>query len=381
MERLKASVLAAALLAAGCTTITRASFTQAEQAVAVVPGIPDARFWADAPDAAARILPPRRAGTRPVMLALSGGADDGAYGAGLLNGWTQSGKRPTFTVVTGVSTGALIAPFAFLGPAYDAELARVYTTIGARDVYRPRFPLAIPGSVSAASTAPLQRLIERYVTDALVDAVAAEHRAGRRLLVGTVNLDAQRITVWDMGAIAASGAPDRRALFRRVLLASSAIPAIFPPVVIRTEANGRPIDELHVDGATAAQFLSVPRQLILSPTALPQGFTLYLLVNNRLGGGFRLVTPRTLPILERAFALNQQSALLSLVNTSFLYARANNVDFNLSFIGNEVPTSPTLFDTAYMRRLYDYGFARGRSGDFWQKQPPSAAQQAVTGEP
>ena len=371
--------MAAALAVAGCATISRVPFTQAQQRDAVLPGLPDARFWADASDAARRMAPPIRVAGGPVtMLALSGGADEGAYGAGLLNGWTLSGKRPDFSIVTGVSTGALIAPFAFLGPRRDAELAAVFTTIGAKDVYRARFPLAIPGSVSAASTRPLRQLIDRHVTPALVDEVAAEHRRGRRLFVGTANLDAQRMVVWDMGAIAASARPDRVALFRRVLLASSAIPAIFPPVVIEAESGGRPIRELHVDGATSAQFLSVPRQLVTDDADAPDSgrLTLFIIVNNRLGADFRIVRPKTLPILRRAFALSQRSALISLVNVSYLYAREHGVDYNLSFIGNDVPASDRLFDTAYMRGLYAYGYRRGRTGAFWNKRPPGGDEQA-----
>ena len=357
-------------------TIHRAPFTEPEQRVAVIAGAPDARFWADAPDAASRMRPSfREPDGRIAMLALSGGADEGAYGAGLLNGWSASGRRPDFAIVTGVSTGALIAPFAFLGSSHDPVIARVYTIIDVHDVYRGRFPLAIPGATSAASTKPLARLIEREVSDALIDAVAAEHRRGRRLFVGTANLDAQRMVVWDMGAIAAGNLPTRRQLFRRVLLASSAIPALFPPVVIEAAGGGRAIRELHVDGGTTAQFLSVPRHLVVENADAPDSgrLTLYLVINNRLGGDFQLVKPRTVSILKRAFALDQQSALLSLVSTSYLYARDHRVDFNLSYIGNDVPASDRLFDTSYMRRLYTYGFDGGRTG-VWDKAPPSGAR-------
>lgn len=379
---LPALALALALVALpalpGCATIHRAPYTVAQSRVAVIAGAPDIRFWADATDAARRMRPGRSTG-RVTMLALSGGADEGAYGVGLLNGWSRSGMRPTFTIVTGVSTGALIAPFAFLGASDDATIARLYTTIDAKDVYRPRFPLAIPGSTSAASTKPLAGLIERWVTPTLVDRIAAAHREGRRLFVGTANLDAQRMVIWDMGAIAASALPNRVALFRRVLLASSSIPAIFPPVMIDAVADGRTIRELHVDGGTTAQFLSVPRQLVVDDASPPDSgrLTLYLLVNGRLGDDFQLVKPRTIPILRRAYALNQQSALLSLASTSYLYARDHRIDWNLSFIGNDVPASSKLFDTVYMRRLYDYGYARGLRGGEWRKQPPDGPEQAA----
>lgn len=380
---MRLAALATVTLTSACATIDRVPFTAAQSRTATIAGAPDVRFWADAPDAARRMQPAGSAAIgRVTMLALSGGADEGAYGAGLLNGWSQSGTRPTFSIVTGVSTGALIAPFAFLGAGEDTTIARLYTTIDAGDVYHARFPLAIPGSTSAASTKPLARLIAREVTPVLVDRIATVHRQGRRLFIGTANLDAQRMVVWDMGAIASSSLPNRVALFRRVLLASSSIPAIFPPVAIDAVADGRVVRELHVDGGTTAQFLSVPRQLVVDDAPAPDSgrLTLYLLVNGRLGGDFRLVKPKTIPILRRAFALNQQSALLSLASTSYLYARDHGIDWNLSFIGNDVEASDTLFDTAYMRRLYDYGFARGRAGGPWRKKPPEGPEQAAANE-
>ncbi len=238
------------LALSGCATIHREPFTEALQIVATIPGIPAARFWPMSPTPPGRW--PRRsrvAGGEKTMLALSGGSDKGAFGAGLLNGWTQAGTRPEFSIVTGVSTGALIAPFAFLGPDEDAELKRLYTTISAKDIFRTRFALAIPASPSAASTKPLARLIAGVATDALIDRVAREHARGRRLFIGTANLDAQRMVIWNMGAIAASKAPNRYVLFRQVLLASSSIPGVFPPVMIQAEAGGRTISEMHVDGA------------------------------------------------------------------------------------------------------------------------------------
>jgi hypothetical protein len=372
---------ALALLAGGCATIHRQPFTLAEQNAATIPGMAEVRFWGDAPDAAARMRPPIAAAGGPVtMLALSGGAENGAYGAGLLNGWTRSGARPEFAIVTGVSTGALIAPLAFLGSRYDAAVAQVFTTISAKNIYRTRFPLAIPGSDSIASTKPLAQLIEHYATPELIAAVAREHARGRRLFVGTANLDAGRTVVWDMGAIAASAAPDHEALFRRVLLASASVPAIFPPVAIDATANGRLVRELHVDGGTTAQALTVPGALVAADAPAPDSgrLSLYLLVDDRLGGDFHFIHAKLGPILQQAFTLNAQSATLELVQVSYLYARAHAIGFHLSYIGNEFPIGPNKsFDTAYMNRLYAYGLARGLTGAAaWQDRPPSAQEQA-----
>jgi hypothetical protein len=370
--------LIAALVLQGCATISREPFTERQQVEAAIPGIPAARFWADAPDAA-RQMSPSLLGARgqKTMLALSGGSDNGAYGAGVLKGWTQSGTRPEFSIVTGVSTGALIAPFAFLGPDQDATLERLFTTISARDIYKGRFPLAIPASPSAASTKPLTRLIASVMTDALIDRVGREHVRGRRLMVGTANLDAQRMVIWNMGAIAASDAPGRYLLFRQVLLASSAIPGFFTPVMIRTEFGGRAISEMHVDGGTTAQIFSLPDEVItgastdLRPAAGARPLHIYMIVNNKLNGEFGLVKPKTIPIASRSISLNLRSSMAGSINLSYLYSKARGINFNLSFIDKDYPDEGhKLFDTAYMRGLYDHGIELGRTGSFWQKRPP-----------
>lgn len=362
------------LALAGCATIEREPFNETQQTEATIPGMPGARFWADAPGAA-RLMAPAYAGTDGdrSMLALSGGADNGAYGAGLLGGWTKSGTRPEFAVVTGVSTGALIAPFAFLGPDQDATLEKLFTTVSAKDIYKNRFPLAIPFTPSIANTKPLAHQIDTVMTDALIDRIAAEHARGRRLFVGTANLDAQRMVIWNMGAIAASTAPGRYALFRQVLLASSSIPAFFPPVMIKARAQGREISEMHVDGGTTAQILTLPDQAIVAgqlPTALGH-LHLYMIVNNKLNGEFHLVKPRTVPIASQAITLNMRRSMASTVNLSYLYAREHGVDFNLSFIDKDYPRSEKgLFDTEVMRTLFAYGRKLGETGTFWAKRPP-----------
>jgi len=371
---LLAACLAPSLALAGCATIHREPFGEAQQAEAVIPGMPQARFWADAPGAA-RLMAPAYAGPQGErsMLALSGGSDNGAYGAGLLDGWTKSGTRPEFSVVTGVSTGALIAPFAFLGPDQDATLEKLFTGVSAKNIYKNRFPLVIPFSPSIADTKPLARMIETVLSDALIDRIGAEHARGRRLFVSTANLDAQRMVIWNMGAIAASKAPGRYGLFRQVLLASSAIPAFFPPVMIKAESGGRTISEMHVDGGTTAQILTLPDQAIIAgqlPSALSQ-LHIYMIVNNKLNGEFKLVKPRTVPIASQAISLNLRRATASTVNLSYLYAKAHNIDFNLSFIGKDYPANKkNLFDTDFMRALFAYGRGLGETGKFWAKRPP-----------
>lgn len=357
-----------------CATLPTRFYTERQQAVAQIPGIPDARFWADDPIAlaASRATPPD--GGPVAMLALSGGGDGGAYGAGFLNGWTRSGKRPDFAIVTGVSTGSLIAPFAFLGSRYDDRLKQAFTTIGPKDIYNTRFPPAILFSVSAAGTKPLARLIDRYFTPAIIDEVGREHRRGRRLFVGTANLDAQRSVVWNMGAIAASSAPGRYDLFRRVILASCAIPAFFPPVVIDSSSGGQRLREVHVDGSTTGSLLAIPPVVSATsgPGALGRGVDLYLIVDAQLGGDFRLAKGGILTVVQRATSLATSAATREQVTTAFLWTRRNAAAYHLTYIDADFDFGgPHVnFDTAYMNRLYAYGDARGMAAA-WLATPPA----------
>src|SRR6185503_6467152 len=240
---------------------------------AVVPGIPNARYWVlsdveplvrDALAARQReeafLSQSGRAGELPPLelLAISGGGDKGAFGAVLLNGWTASGTRPTFKLVTGVSTGALIAPFAFLGPEYDKVLEEVYTTLSPEDVARPRSIIAAIQNDGMADNEPLWTLISKYVDERLLAAIAAEHEKGRILLIGTTDLDARQPVIWNVGNIAASGSSDALRLFRSILLASAAIPGAFPPTLVDVEADGKRYQEMHVDGGASSQVFLYP---------------------------------------------------------------------------------------------------------------------------
>jgi predicted acylesterase/phospholipase RssA len=206
-----------------------------------IPGIPEARFWGDEwPTFAEEKLEEFTVDdiqrefsgiyNKPHnYLAISGGGANGAFGAGLLIGWTATGERPEFTMVTGISTGALTAPFAFLGPDYDDEMQEVYTTTTTEDIARKRNPITAAFGDSVTDTAPLGALIAKYIDAEMIDAIAREHKRGRRLYVGTVNLDAGRSVIWNIGAIAASDYPQKASLIHQLLRASAAIPVAFPP--------------------------------------------------------------------------------------------------------------------------------------------------------
>src|SRR3954470_8601206 len=278
---------------------SRPDFTADDQAAAIIPGIPDARFWPDSEQDFLNALPP----TPGPWLALSTGGGDGAFGAGLLSGWSLSGKRPEFSVVTGVSTGALMAPFAFIGSSRDDGLKRAYTEYNAGDIFED-----VKTAESLVDTWPLKRLIAKEVTPELLAQIAEAHKKGRRLFVATTNLDAQRGTIWNMGAIAAKGDEAALKLFRDILAASTAIPGLFPPVLIDVEANGKKTQEMHVDGGLSAQVFVAPESLLntSSTTKLP-ATALYLIANNRLNTEFQTTERSLIFVLGHAIAIGVQS--------------------------------------------------------------------------
>ena len=369
------AALALSLSLGACALTPRDDFTAADQAAAVVPGYGAIRAWGDAParEVARVALGPA---ARPTadhevnVLALSGGGAGGAFAAGLLDGWTHRGSRPSFDVVTGVSTGALIAPFAFLGPAYDATLARLYTGEGAGAVAEPANPLAIATGNGLLDPGPLRRMVESYATPEFIASVAAEHRRGRRLLAVTTNLDAQRPVVWDLGAIAASGEAGAPALFRDVLVASASVPAVFPPVMIRAAAGSRAFEELHVDGVATAQIYIRPDVLaVASPSpALRRRIHVWAVVNNTLPPEFSVTARGTLPIAYRSLSTVFKSQTTAEVTAASEMARRLGLDFELAYIDRAVAFDPTMpFGSRYLDEVYAIGGREARDGTVWHR--------------
>ena len=306
------------------------------------------------------------------FLAISGGGDNGAYGAGFLNGWTASGKRPEFKVVTGVSTGALIAPFAFLGPKYDYVLEKVYTQTSQKDIFKKRGMIkgALFGD-AMADTRPLANVIASYVHQQLLDEIAAEYAKGRVLLVGTANLDSLDPVIWNMTAIAASKDARAMQLFRSVLLASASIPGAFPPVMIDVDVGGVRHQEMHVDGGTMAQVFFYPPSLNIARSGIQRQRTLYIIRNARLDADWASVERRTMSIAARAIgSLTRTQGIGDLYRIYATTAR-DGIDFNLTYIPPTFNT-PHLeeFDTNYMKQLYDVGLERAKAGYQWEKYPP-----------
>ncbi|MCC6888549.1 MAG: patatin-like phospholipase family protein [Hyphomicrobiales bacterium] len=333
----------------------RIPFTAQDQAAASIPGFPDVRGWGDSAADFHKVLPPQSG----PWLAMSGGGADGAFAAGVLNGWSQSGKRPQFTVVTGVSIGALLAPYTFLGSKYDEDLRQAIVTITGADIFEDR-----QTHESFLDTWPLRRLIEKRVTPELLAAIAAEHRNGRRLLVVTTNVDAGRRVVWTMGAIAEKGDAAALKLFRDVLLASSAIPGFFAPVLIDVEANGKTFQEMHIDGSVTSAFFVAPEALFATGSKLRLPATeLYIMLNGRLTPDFHPPERTTVAILSRLISVVLRASLKA---ESLLWA-AHAPRLGMPIFIAQVADSfdhPAhgLFDEKYMHALYQHGLERALNG-------------------
>lgn len=275
-------------------------------------------------------------------------------------------------MVTGISTGALTAPFAFLGPAYDEQLKELYTTLDSSGIFIRRSIFSILRGDSVADSAPLSRMLDRYVTERMVAEIAREYRRGRSLHIGTTNLDAGRPVIWNIGRIADSGHPQATELIRQVLLASASIPGLFPPAFIQVQTpDGRTYQEMHVDGGTSAQIFLYPSHTnwaelmrLLDVQGTP---TAYLIRNSRFMPDYEPVRARVPDIVARSIA--------SLIRTqgigdTYRIAAVTNRDgvaVKLTSIPGTAMRNPgdEIFDPAYMSALFEYGYQRTVSGKAW----------------
>ena len=313
-------------------------------------------------------------------MAISGGGSNGAFGAGLLCGWTEHGDRPPFRLVTGVSAGAILAPFVFLGSAYDGKMREIATTVSDAQVFESKGLLTAFTSDSLTDTKPLAKFLAGFYDAAVLRAVAAEHAKGRRLLVATTDLDAQRPVIWDLGAIATVNTPEALTLFRRVILASAAIPVVFPPVYLPVKVDGKDYDEMHVDGGTTAQIIlfgdainvgNLTESAHLPPPPRPP--RLYLIRNAELGPRPADVEPKVTAIAARAVNTLTKSQSAGDLYRIYQVAKRNGFDYHLAAIpdGLKLPEAEG-FDHALLQALFDKGHEMGRAGFPWRPAPPTA---------
>jgi predicted acylesterase/phospholipase RssA len=380
----------ATIFVGGCATIApRNVLPQASAGQIELEGFHNIRFWgdasardieaivmADAPKAeSSGSLALEKHRSFSNLLAISGGAEDGAFGAGLLVGWGDTGTRPMFDLVTGVSSGALIAPFAFLGREHDNQLREIFTKYGRKDIFTYNVPGLLEGS-ALADDAPLARLIEKYMDEAFVREIARERMKGRILLIGTTNLDTQRPVLWDMGRIAMSNNRDAIALFRKILLASATLPGVFPPVRIQVRVGGRNYDELHVDGGVTRQVFIAPSAFSFvshdqrpgRPATKPR---LYVIRNGKIDPEWQSVNENMLSITQRSISTLIKNQGIGDLYRIYSLTKRDGIDFNLASIPADFSdTSDEPFDQKYMVALFDRGYDLASHNYSWRKAPP-----------
>jgi len=389
-SRLLLSLLAICSLAlSACSTLDRKSAVPPGlRRQTTVLGIANARFFRDQPEQIiaeqkrqllreAKYLHIAPGGALPTayMLSLSGGGDDGAFGAGLLNGWTAHGDRPKFKLVTGVSTGALISPFAFIGPDYDSALTDVFTNVVQADIFLKRFPTAALTDDAMADTAPLYGTISKYVNAHMMARIAEEYGKGRALLMQTTDLDAGYPVMWNIGAIAEAGTPEALELIRRIMLASAAIPAAFPPVMFDVEADGRPFQEMHVDGGASSQAFLIPPSVDPRIARAEAGFhrktVAYVIRNSRLTTEWTDTERKTLTVAGKGVSTMINYSGISDFYRMYLETQRINAKFNLAYITDDfVAPHKEDFDQTYMRALFHFAYDKAAKGYPWKDGPP-----------
>ena len=347
-------------LVAGCSTFDvgpRSPVPAQDASIATIPSSTPIRYWGDVTRQDVNLkLPAHGSGA---VLSLSGGGADGAYGAGYLLGWTARGDRPKFDIVTGISVGSLIAPMAFLGPRYDGRLQSVFLNLASQKSKGANILGALLGAPSVLDNTSIKNAISQLVDQQVLDEIAAESRAGRRLLVGTTNLDAQRPVVWDIGAIANSNIPDKLELVHEIMLASAAVPGVYPPVLIHVQADGRTYDEMHVDGGVTQEVVLLPRGVNVQGRG-----ALYVIYNNTLA-----------PTRDPVTTVSSLSVLSHAVPTMLKYGGRNDLvvlgaaarragfAYHVTAIPPTFPPAPSyLGNPQWLGDLFAFGYKRGRAG-------------------
>ncbi|MEP5569046.1 MAG: patatin-like phospholipase family protein [Halioglobus sp.] len=380
----KTLVIFTLLLATACGSITRNPLPAEGYDKATFLGKTDLRYWGDTSrlENENYLLSTQTSeefkkkyagvsGQEHSYLAISGGGANGAYGAGALVGWSAKGDRPDFAIVTGVSTGALIAPFAFLGSDYDAQLKEIYTTLGTDKVFNIRSVFKIIGGDGLVDTTPFTATLRTYVNDEIIEKIAAEYRKGRLLLIATTNLDAGRPVIWNIGRIADSGHPDAPEMIRDILRASASIPGAFPPVYIPVESNGVSYDEMHVDGGAAAQMFLYPSSLdwqdvmeALNVKGTPQA---YLIRNSTVHPSYDPVSPKLTIIASRTIDSLIRTQGVGDAYRIYALAERDGVNVNLTWIPTNAveDNSDEPFDPEYMSELFEFGYQRALRDELW----------------
>jgi hypothetical protein len=352
-----------------------------------VPGFENVRLRSDEAEGALAVVADRLTLPRPTsprddfnILAISGGAAGGAFGAGVLVGLTRAAKRPEFAIVTGVSTGALMAPFAFLGPDWDGRLTDAYTGGYAAGLWRlAQLAPTLDGGLLRPEA--LDSLIHPFVDADVVAAIAREHALGRRLLVATTDLDTEQACIWDMGEIASRGGEGALALFRQVLAASASLPGLFPPRRIGCAAAGVDYEEMHVDGGVAAPLFVMPEALLrwAELGQRLQRSRIYVIVNMALELAPQTTEPNVVAILSRSFDTMLRASYRQALSVVTTFCADHSLQLSIASIPTEPAGGSMLsFDTTIMRKNFHAAVERAQGPAFWREGGPAASKAVQT---
>ncbi|CAM4404828.1 patatin-like phospholipase family protein [Vibrio agarivorans] len=306
-------------------------------------------------------------------LALSGGGFNGAFSAGILTAWTEKGTRPEFDVVTGVSTGAIVSIFAFLGSDYDHVLKELYTETDFNDLFETNNVFSIFSEKALFDNSKFEAKVQSIINDQLVTEIAFESRLGRKLFIGTADLDHQRLAIWDIGRIAEYGSPKATRLIQDLIIASSSVPGAFPVRKIELNIEGTTFDELHVDGGIVRQVFFAPQWFDIKTMASGDKQNLYVLRNGTLHPKYKPTQISFFDISARSMDTLLLSQGVGDIEFIFHYAQGNNINFNLAYIGQDFPEveGEDPMGKDYMQRLYQYSYRKKVNDVAWESVPPS----------
>lgn len=322
--------------------------------------------------------------TYPVLI-IGGGVSNSAYGIGLLKGWLKEGSRPVFKIITGYSSGSLLATATFAGEGYEDRLAELFTSISTKDVVKQKGILGIMFGNSVYSSARFAKKIDDIMDTDLMARIAQEHKKGRRLYVGTTDLDAQGFVIWDMGALASKASLDSLKLFRKIVLASCSFSAMLPPVYFQVEAGGRHYDEMHADGGVVGGLFYI-NQLMEGgvPAAQSCGINLrklrtriYALNCCYMSPHSKQVEDNLTAITSRLIETNGAAKMIGDTYRIYAFAKEKGWDYNLAYIPEDFkPNQKEMFDKQEMKRLFKRGYDDAAAGYKWHKAPPGLVAEA-----
>ena len=319
------------------------------------------------------------------ILVISGGGDWGAFGAGFLKGWQKVPSshplaKPEFDLVTGVSTGTLIAPFAFLGDEQSIEeIVNMYRNPKKDWVKQRGYLYFLPDNISFAEVPGLEREIRDHITVDMLRRIAKAGADGRLLLVNTTELDVGQPRVFDLVAeaqrVADSGQIER---VHNIILASAGIPGAFP---------FRMIDgELYVDGGVTGNIIYGGR--IAEEDSLPAlwqkaypnhgdpKFRFWVIFNNQFRPVPKPVAPNWLAVIQRSLETSTRAATATAVRHLFAMAeisrlkRKADVEVRIVSIPSDwFPPVPAIFNKETMNNLADLGEKMGADPASWSSEP------------